>query len=142
MFWETRRYFFYYFFFISEATKLTWKIHPTTCMQRMALSRNAFLSTVRAYATHPATEKHIFHVKRLHLGHLAKAFALREAPSNMHTVTPAKKRQHWEKRKEEKGNEGKKQLIKRRKVDLSAEFAIGDLRKMVGPTTRKKRTRK
>ena len=36
---------------------------------------------MRAYATHPSTEKHIFHVRNLHTGHLAKAFALRDAPS-------------------------------------------------------------
>ncbi|EJD42673.1 DEAD-domain-containing protein [Auricularia subglabra TFB-10046 SS5] len=47
------------------------------------LARRAFKSHVRAYATHPADEKHLFHVKHLHLGHLAKAFALREAPSNI-----------------------------------------------------------
>jgi len=35
---------------------------------------------MRAYATHPTSEKHIFHIRNLHLGHLAKAFALREAP--------------------------------------------------------------
>ncbi|CAL1707298.1 unnamed protein product [Somion occarium] len=46
-----------------------------------ALARKAFLSHIRAYATHPSDEKHIFHVRHLHLGHLAKAFALREAPS-------------------------------------------------------------
>ena len=36
---------------------------------------------MRAYATHPSDEKHIFHIRHLHLGHLAKAFALREAPT-------------------------------------------------------------
>lgn len=35
---------------------------------------------MRAYATHPSSEKHIFHVRHLHLGHLAKSFALRDAP--------------------------------------------------------------
>lgn len=38
---------------------------------------------MRAYATHPSTEKHIFHVRHLHLGHLAKAFALRDAPKSI-----------------------------------------------------------
>lgn len=38
---------------------------------------------MRAYATHPSNEKHIFHIRHLHLGHLAKAFALREAPTNV-----------------------------------------------------------
>ncbi|KAE8190464.1 hypothetical protein A4X06_0g6555 [Tilletia controversa] len=45
------------------------------------LARKAYMSHIRAYATHPAAEKHIFHTKFLHLGHLAKAFALREAPT-------------------------------------------------------------
>ena len=36
---------------------------------------------MRAYATHPSDEKHIFHVRHLHIGHLAKSFALREAPT-------------------------------------------------------------
>lgn len=36
---------------------------------------------MRAYATHPSDEKHIFHIRHLHLGHLSKAFALREAPT-------------------------------------------------------------
>ncbi|GLB37575.1 putative RNA helicase [Lyophyllum shimeji] len=43
-------------------------------------ARKAYLSHMRAYATHPANEKHIFHIRHLHLGHLAKSFALREAP--------------------------------------------------------------
>ncbi|KAF5351741.1 hypothetical protein D9756_007582 [Leucocoprinus leucothites] len=47
------------------------------------LARNAFLSHLRAYATHPSSEKHIFHIRHLHLGHLAKAFALREAPKSI-----------------------------------------------------------
>lgn len=38
---------------------------------------------MRAYATHPSSEKHIFHIRHLHLGHLAKAFALREAPKSI-----------------------------------------------------------
>ncbi|PPR05848.1 hypothetical protein CVT26_010128 [Gymnopilus dilepis] len=48
--------------------------------ENTSLARNAFLSHMRAYATHPSSEKHIFHIRNLHLGHLAKAFALREAP--------------------------------------------------------------
>lgn len=50
------------------------------------MARQAFHSYLRAYATHPVDEKHIFHVKNLHTGHLAKAFALRDAPSHMHST--------------------------------------------------------
>ena len=47
---------------------------------------------MRAYATHPSDEKHIFHVRHLHIGHLAKSFALREAPGAItsHSSRPAK----------------------------------------------------
>ncbi|CAF9913684.1 ATP-dependent RNA helicase dbp7 [Imshaugia aleurites] len=47
------------------------------------MARKAYVSHVRAYATHVATERGMFDVKGLHLGHLAKAFALRERPGNM-----------------------------------------------------------
>ena len=42
---------------------------------------------MRAYATHPTDEKHIFHVRHLHLGHSAKSFALREAPTTVSSHT-------------------------------------------------------
>lgn len=42
---------------------------------------------MRAYATHPSNEKHIFHIRHLHIGHLAKAFALREAPKSVTAAT-------------------------------------------------------
>ena len=47
------------------------------------MARKAFASHIRAYATHPSDEKHIFHIRHLHLGHLAKSFALRETPSTV-----------------------------------------------------------
>jgi ATP-dependent RNA helicase DDX31/DBP7 len=50
---------------------------------RLEAARRAFQSHVRAYATHVADERKYFDIKALHLGHLAKAFALRERPSGM-----------------------------------------------------------
>ncbi|KAJ3105936.1 ATP-dependent RNA helicase dbp7 [Phlyctochytrium planicorne] len=47
----------------------------------LKLAKDAFQSHIKAYATHSSSQKHIFHVKKLHLGHVAKAFALREIPS-------------------------------------------------------------
>lgn len=43
-------------------------------------ARQAYLAHLRAYATHPPSERFIFSISDLQLGHLAKAFALREAP--------------------------------------------------------------
>jgi ATP-dependent RNA helicase DDX31/DBP7 len=50
---------------------------------RLEAARRAFQSHIRAYATHVADERKYFDIKALHLGHLAKAFALRERPSGM-----------------------------------------------------------
>lgn len=47
------------------------------------LALKAFISHVRAYATHLASEREIFNVKALHLGHLAKSFGLRESPKQL-----------------------------------------------------------
>jgi len=49
----------------------------------LEMARRAFQSTVRAYATHVAKERGIFDMQSLHLGHLAKAFALRDKPGSM-----------------------------------------------------------
>ncbi|CEP63633.1 putative ATP-dependent RNA helicase LALA0_S08e07096g [Lachancea lanzarotensis] len=47
------------------------------------LAVKGFMSHIRAYATHLSQEKKYFNVKCLHLGHLAKSFALRERPKAM-----------------------------------------------------------
>jgi superfamily II DNA/RNA helicase len=49
----------------------------------LMLGRKAFQSFVRAYATHPVELKMIFAVRSLHLGHVAKSFALREPPTSV-----------------------------------------------------------
>lgn len=115
------------------------------------LARKAFWSTCRAYATHPAAEKHIFHVKRLHLGHLAKSFALREAPSNIHEKTKGKKRKDAKNErmpglKKFEGKDkptGPYKNIKdplKRNFDHAGEFAIASAASMTdGPTTKKKK---
>lgn len=75
------------------------------------MARKAFVSHVRAYATHVAKERGIFNVKSLHLGHLAKAFALRERPANMGRRSNAgsdkpTKRDRGQKKKSVKDDEG------------------------------------
>lgn len=49
----------------------------------LELARRAYQSHVRAYATHVAAERHMFNIKGLHLGHLAKSFALRDRPAKI-----------------------------------------------------------
>jgi len=51
--------------------------------KNLEAARRAFQSHIRAYATHVASERHVFDIKSLHLGHLAKAFGLRDKPSSI-----------------------------------------------------------
>ncbi|KAL9065852.1 MAG: hypothetical protein Q9161_007960 [Pseudevernia consocians] len=89
-----------------EATEWQLELERWVIEEKRAgeMARKAYVSHVRAYATHVAKERGMFDVKGLHLGHLAKAFALRERPGNMgrgNTVGggQATKRKHGEKRK-------------------------------------------
>ncbi|XP_020097579.1 DEAD-box ATP-dependent RNA helicase 17 isoform X1 [Ananas comosus] len=47
----------------------------------MKRARDAFCSWVRAYTAHRGELKKIFMVKKLHLGHVARSFGLKEQPS-------------------------------------------------------------
>jgi ATP-dependent RNA helicase DDX31/DBP7 len=49
----------------------------------LEMGRQAYQSHIRAYATHVASERSMFNVKDLHLGHLAKSFALRDRPTKI-----------------------------------------------------------
>ncbi|XP_015579521.1 DEAD-box ATP-dependent RNA helicase 17 isoform X2 [Ricinus communis] len=73
------------------------------------LAQNAFLSWVRAYTAHRGELKRIFMVQKLHLGHVAKSFALKQQPS---VVGKAFQKQSKKRKREQKP----KGLSKRRKI--------------------------
>lgn len=52
-------------------------------LDKLELARRAYQAHVRAYATHVAAERHMFDMTQLHLGHLAKAYALRDKPGSI-----------------------------------------------------------
>ena len=54
-----------------------------------SLARASFQSHLRAYACRSAEERDIFNVRRLHLGHVARAFALREGPKSVKVLSQA-----------------------------------------------------
>lgn len=87
----------------------------------MEKSRKAYWSSIRAYATHPSSQKHVFHIKRVHLGHWAKGFGLREAPGDINR--PVQK-----KRKYEKKQELKKQLHPRKNKKTGSSGGGGNRR--------------
>ncbi|KAI9026860.1 P-loop containing nucleoside triphosphate hydrolase protein [Hyaloraphidium curvatum] len=109
------------------------------------LARRAFTSHVRAYATHSASEKHIFHLRKLHLGHLAKSFGLRDAPSVAGSVPgvgkgSGKKDGHAKAKAAamHRGAEGQQ----KRRQQMNLEFGDGGIasgKLSRGPTVKKKR---
>ncbi|KAF2240127.1 ATP-dependent RNA helicase dbp7 [Viridothelium virens] len=70
-----------------EERATEWQLNAERWVQEslrtLEQARRAFQSHVRAYATHVAAERQYFNVKGLHLGHLAKAFALRDKPGSI-----------------------------------------------------------
>lgn len=52
-------------------------------LEHQELAKKAFSSFIKSYSTHVLEEKKIFHVRKLHLGHLAKSFGLRHSPSEI-----------------------------------------------------------
>jgi len=71
-----------------------WDVHATTFQlnterwllenpRAKEIATNAFVSHTRAYTTHLSSERDCFNFKKLHLGHLAKSFGLRETPKKL-----------------------------------------------------------
>ncbi|KAI8136883.1 P-loop containing nucleoside triphosphate hydrolase protein, partial [Fennellomyces sp. T-0311] len=110
--------------------------------ENVLLARKAYWSSMRAYATHAAAEKHIFHVRKLHLGHMAKSFALREAPSKLQETSKGKKKKDA-KQERMPGMNNKKEKPKKpmkRTYDHASEFAITSADSLTaGPTTRQRK---
>nr|XP_039259215.1 probable ATP-dependent RNA helicase DDX31 [Styela clava] len=69
----------------SEATNLQSQMesYVSKSIKIKTLARTAYMSFIRAYATYPTELKSIFHVKYLHLGHVAKSFGLQDAPHDI-----------------------------------------------------------
>lgn len=94
----------------------------------LEMARRGYQSHIRAYATHVASERHMFNMQTLHLGHLAKAFALRDKPGSIKVpgLRPAKMtkadrsvaaRKAKRGEVEDKAPEGER-VRKQRKIDL------------------------
>eukprot|EP00808_Paulinella_micropora_P014493 g19175.t1 len=79
--------------------------------ETLLLAQQAYLAYTRAYTTYPRSLKAIFHPKRLHLGHVAKGFALQQKPTEVAKVV---------KKKKSKADQNKKGGVKIKSGDLEA----------------------
>lgn len=68
---------------LATALQHAFERHNLRSADNMRMARSAYSASVRAYATHVASEKSIFKIRKLHLGHVAKAFGLRDAPASI-----------------------------------------------------------
>lgn len=102
----------------------------------LEMARRGFQSHIRAYATHVSNERHIFNMQTLHLGHLAKAFALRDKPGSIKVpgLRPAKTtkadrsvaaRKAKRGEVEDKAPEGER-VRKQKKLELDAPYVDGN----------------
>ncbi|XP_069842597.1 ATP-dependent DNA helicase DDX31 isoform X2 [Dendropsophus ebraccatus] len=87
-------------------------------------AKKALQSYIRSYATYPRDLKHIFHVRSLHLGHVAKSFGLRDAPHNLSQQLSGTKKQKAMKNK--RNDRQKTVRTKQRFSDLlTSEYSSG-----------------
>ncbi|CZS88505.1 hypothetical protein WAI453_010739 [Rhynchosporium graminicola] len=102
----------------------------------LEMARRGYQSHIRAYATHVASERKYFNMQALHLGHLAKAFALRDKPGSIKVpgLRPAKMtkadrsvaaRKAKRGEVEDKAPEGER-VRKQRKLDMDAPTVDGN----------------
>lgn len=87
----------------------------------------AYGAFTRAYATHIQAERHIFHIRRLHLGHIAKSFGLREAPRG----TEKKEKEGFGDKQMRKAGEGE---VRKARDEFGA--GVGDIAKYVSKRKR------
>uniref|UniRef100_A0A8C4SB72 ATP-dependent RNA helicase n=1 Tax=Erpetoichthys calabaricus TaxID=27687 RepID=A0A8C4SB72_ERPCA len=100
----------------------------------------ALQSFLRAYATYPATLKHVFHIKKLHLGHTAKSFGLRDAPQNLSIghgrIRDGKSKQQQERKRAFKAMGSEKSVAN----ILRSEYSSGMEPGLIKKTQKKKKS--
>ncbi|KAJ3231502.1 ATP-dependent RNA helicase dbp7 [Chytriomyces hyalinus] len=111
--------------------------------KNLELARSAFRSHVRAYATHVSTERQLFNLKHLHLGHVAKSFGLRDAPGMAMGAPSAPSKRNGVKKPNSNDKKSSAPNLKRKAYQLqssssaASEFGDGGVQKLVGGTRKK-----
>lgn len=92
-------------------------------LKRQAVA--GFQAYCRAYATHAREVKYFFHVRNLHLGHVARAFVLGEKPAEWSQMIAELKAAKNAKEADEEGKDGKARETKK-KVEIARAIAEGE----------------
>lgn len=83
-----------------------------------AIAKKAYQSYIQAYATYPANLKSIFHIKYLHLGHVAKTFGFRETPTDITNMAGV----NFTLIRKRKQKDNERQKMKRQRRSLVSEY--------------------
>ncbi|XP_074066940.1 ATP-dependent DNA helicase DDX31 isoform X2 [Macrotis lagotis] len=94
--------------------------------ERVSWAKKALQSFIRAYATYPKDLKHIFHVRSLHLGHVAKSFGLRDAPHNLNASSGNKRKSKLKRPDLHKKTQSKHCLAEILRSEYSSGMEAGD----------------
>ncbi|XP_068925396.1 ATP-dependent DNA helicase DDX31 isoform X2 [Petaurus breviceps papuanus] len=94
--------------------------------ERVSWAKKALQSFIRAYATYPKDLKHIFHVRSLHLGHVAKSFGLRDAPQNLSASSGNKRKSKLKRPDLHKKTQSKHCLAEILRSEYSSGMEAGD----------------
>ncbi|KAM9324312.1 ATP-dependent DNA helicase DDX31 [Gastrophryne carolinensis] len=88
-------------------------------------AKKALQSFIRSYATYPKNLKHIFHVRSLHLGHVAKSFGLRDAPHSISQQLAGNPKKHV--KDKHKRTAGQNMVKKKQNISdlLRSEYSSG-----------------
>ena len=107
------------------ATALQRRLHAEVARDKdlATLAKDAFRAHVRAYATFPANLKHIFHVKKLHLGHVAAQFGLKEAPGLIGKSATRERLQAAKDKKRQESVRAKRDAAEKRKRRTAGKMA-------------------
>lgn len=73
---------------VTLQNKILEKVESSEEIKNQAIK--AFTTWVKSYATHNKEEKLIFHIRNLHLGHVAKSFGLKENPQKISEMSKPK----------------------------------------------------
>ncbi|ROT70695.1 putative ATP-dependent RNA helicase [Penaeus vannamei] len=92
------------------------------------MSRKAYVSFVRAYASYPKEVREMFSFKALHLGHYAKSMGLRDTPSALGASAAFKAKREFKEKRERKEKRKRIQVMNQKmgKLPKSAMFSEFD----------------
>ncbi|XP_054219535.1 ATP-dependent DNA helicase DDX31 isoform X5 [Homo sapiens] len=112
-----------------------WLLRRQNMSTRWLLTKSTLQSFIQAYATYPRELKHIFHVRSLHLGHVAKSFGLRDAPRNLSALTRKKRKAHVKRPDLHKKTQSKHSLaeILRSEYSSGMEADVAKVKKQNAP---------